>query len=56
MKYFTADTHIDHEKAMGFPGRRGMSLHHLSFNKVIDGTRFVILDKLEVAILEDIYG
>lgn len=26
MKFFTADTHIDHEKAMGFPGRRGMTL------------------------------
>jgi|APGre2960657404_1045060.scaffolds.fasta_scaffold23582_4 hypothetical protein len=26
MKYFTADTHIDHEKAMNFPGRRGMTL------------------------------
>lgn len=26
MKYFTADLHIDHEKAMGFPGRKGISL------------------------------
>jgi len=26
MKYFTADLHIDHEKAMSFPGRRGITL------------------------------
>lgn len=26
MKYFTADLHLDHEKAMGFPGRRGLTL------------------------------
>ena len=26
MKYFTADTHIDHEKAMNFPGRKGITL------------------------------
>lgn len=26
MKFFTADTHIDHEKAMGFPQRRGLIL------------------------------
>ena len=26
MKYFTADLHLDHEKAMNFPGRKGLSL------------------------------
>ncbi len=26
MKYFTADLHLDHEKAMNFPGRKGFSL------------------------------